>query len=165
MCVCRVYVWYLVDECFISEPLKFPVFEIAMRSKSIVDVICFMRFLISIRKPRKINMESEHTHLEKENNLPNHHFRFYVNLRGCFSPNQFSNKAVVQQLPEKQRSEAIVAHWFSLHVSNIRGGPRFFRKFVEEDSNKVDPEPIVINPIGSMYGIFTYIWLIFMVNV
>ena len=39
-----VYVWFLVDERFISEPFKFPVFEIATRSKSIVDVICFIYY-------------------------------------------------------------------------------------------------------------------------
>ena len=36
---------------------------------------------------------------------------------------------------------------------------------ISADEDKVVAENVDLIPIGSMYGIFTYIWLIFMVNV
>ena len=46
-------------------------------------------FLVSARgsilpTPRKLNMKSENTPLEKEHHLSRHHFRFYVTLWGTF---------------------------------------------------------------------------------
>ena len=69
------------------------------------------------------------------------------------------------QIPKKKRSEQITHR--RLPQSSKIVPPQCWGSRVELQSSRFgmcENWPIII-PIGSMYGIFTYIWLIFMVNV
>ena len=62
--------------------------------------------------------------------------------------------------------DVISAPWGTRHETNKRG--KLLHAFLTSQKKNVSmffQIWCLIVPIGSMYGIFTYIWLIFMVNV